>query len=998
MIYRKCLALWMVLSVPLTLTAQTFISGSTAGVWNAAGNPYIVTGDCVIAEDDSLTVEEGVLIEFNGNYLFQVNGLMSCEGAEGSEIQVFADNGGLFVIDGGTARWSYVNASVNESFPEESFLITGDDCLIDFNRVEYWSNSRGLIEISASGLTLTDSDLQFAKDDWFDGNSLISAEMSDVEITGNLIEFSLDPDYNAASGTNIHLPQAGQTLVAGNQITGVVFIESDDDVASLSGLYGGDGSVHLNEFSLTADIPPGITQPEIDLVGIQYFTGVIDSCQIVVDTGEADNVSGSAAALSSCEGTIRRNLILVSGETWAYGISSSEGDIVNNTLEIVGNDPVADSHIAVAYCYGTLKNNIITGVGTAVDGFGNLDHIYNCYWGFDSGVNVPPLEVGEIYADPLFDDDYHLTNLSPCINTGDPDSPFDPDNTRADMGAYYTDQSDRAVITDYYPTDFTSAPEYTEQLFWISVYDPTGTGLNYEWRYRGEVVSADSSVLLQFVNAGIDSLMAFVYNEVGADSQEWVFELSPVNETIAVPGDFPTIQEAIDYASYVGDTIEVSPGTYVETLEVLDKSVSIIGVEGSENTIVDADQGGGVLCIENSGADTVILAGLTLQNGWAEFGGGLYARSVLLDITDLQVLDNHAESSFNAFGGGIYLDDGYARMSDIRVEGNSLYGAEYARGGGIFNDGAMVLQNSTVRNNSAEAENIMATGAGIHHQGGEAVISNCVVSGNLLSCGNFAFGAGLRCTNAEVNYTEITGNLISGAETSKGGGGYATYSEMDHCTVVLNRAEIGAGIYFHLTGSSALTNSIVAFNDGESQIGAFNENLADITYTDVFTLQGELFANCQPGQGSIEGDPLFVGGDPFDVHLTAASPCIDAGDPLSPPDPDGTRTDMGCYYYDALSATDEMPVIIPTKFSVHPAFPNPFNPTTVIGYQLPIASQVTLIVYDISGGKIVELVNGWRDAGTHEVTFDGSGLASGVYLYRLTAGGYQSSGKMVLMK
>jgi len=78
--------------------------------------------------------------------------------------------------------------------------------------------------------------------------------------------------------------------------------------------------------------------------------------------------------------------------------------------------------------------------------------------------------------------------------------------------------------------------------------------------------------------------------------------------------------------------------------------------------------------------------------------------------------------------------------------------------------------------------------------------------------------------------------------------------------------------------------------------------------------------------------------------------------------------------------------------------PNPFNPTTTISFALPEAARVTLSVYDVSGRQVAELVNGWRDAGSHEVTFDGSNLTSGIYVYRLTADNFSASGKMVLMK
>jgi hypothetical protein len=80
------------------------------------------------------------------------------------------------------------------------------------------------------------------------------------------------------------------------------------------------------------------------------------------------------------------------------------------------------------------------------------------------------------------------------------------------------------------------------------------------------------------------------------------------------------------------------------------------------------------------------------------------------------------------------------------------------------------------------------------------------------------------------------------------------------------------------------------------------------------------------------------------------------------------------------------------------AYPNPFNPVTLISYQLPSASLANLSVFDVQGRQVAELLNGWQDAGQHEVTFDASRLTSGVYIYRLQAGDVTASGKMVLMK
>ncbi len=90
--------------------------------------------------------------------------------------------------------------------------------------------------------------------------------------------------------------------------------------------------------------------------------------------------------------------------------------------------------------------------------------------------------------------------------------------------------------------------------------------------------------------------------------------------------------------------------------------------------------------------------------------------------------------------------------------------------------------------------------------------------------------------------------------------------------------------------------------------------------------------------------------------------------------------------------------VAPTGYALMGTHPNPFNPNTAISYQLSVSSFVELTVYDISGRQVAELVNGWRNAGVHEVTFDGSDLASGVYFYRIDAGDFKAVKKMVMVK
>ncbi|MCS6990095.1 MAG: T9SS type A sorting domain-containing protein [Chloroherpetonaceae bacterium] len=88
----------------------------------------------------------------------------------------------------------------------------------------------------------------------------------------------------------------------------------------------------------------------------------------------------------------------------------------------------------------------------------------------------------------------------------------------------------------------------------------------------------------------------------------------------------------------------------------------------------------------------------------------------------------------------------------------------------------------------------------------------------------------------------------------------------------------------------------------------------------------------------------------------------------------------------------------PNQFALHQNYPNPFNPTTTIAYQLASPSDVRLEVFDVLGRTVATLVNERKAAGAHFVTFDARNLASGAYFYRLRAGGFSETKKMMLAK
>jgi hypothetical protein len=105
------------------------------------------------------------------------------------------------------------------------------------------------------------------------------------------------------------------------------------------------------------------------------------------------------------------------------------------------------------------------------------------------------------------------------------------------------------------------------------------------------------------------------------------------------------------------------------------------------------------------------------------------------------------------------------------------------------------------------------------------------------------------------------------------------------------------------------------------------------------------------------------------------------------------------YAYQQTTITDvEDEEIIPTVFKLEQNYPNPFNPSTKIKFAVPEKSNVLIKVYDILGSEVTTLVNKEMDAGWYENNFNAAGLSSGIYLFRMEAGSYMNTKKMILLR
>lgn len=334
-------------------------------------------------------------------------------------------------------------------------------------------------------------------------------------------------------------------------------------------------------------------------------------------------------------------------------------------------------------------------------------------------------------------------------------------------------------------------------------------------------------------------------------------------------------------------------------------------------------------------------------------------------------------SSGDRFGGGVYCYCSNPIIANCLIDHCSAQD-----GGGIY-----CQSSSPPMSNLTICENAATFGGGINcYYGSRPVISNCIVINNTAT-----HGGGIHA----LDHSQIT---------------------IVNCTIVENFSIYdGSGAVFFWYSNSTIVNSIFWGNkdnwgEEDEQIIHTTGSTPQVTYC---CIQDTLW----PGEGNIKGNPLFVVGPLSDYHLSPDSPCIDTGNPDSqyndPEDPMhpgyalwpalGTiRNDMGAYGGGGaggwLGIIEEETTTFPGGFSLLQNYPNPFNIVTTIPFTMPTASCVSLTIYNVHGRVISTLIDGWRSAGVHKVAFDASGLSSGVYIYRMNAGEFIASGKMVLMK
>ncbi len=226
----------------------------------------------------------------------------------------------------------------------------------------------------------------------------------------------------------------------------------------------------------------------------------------------------------------------------------------------------------------------------------------------------------------------------------------------------------------------------------------------------------------------------------------------------------------------------------------------------------------------------------------------------------------------------------------------------------------------------------------------------------------------------------------------------------------VNGTDAGSAYVFKRTGTSWAQETILLPIDGAAGdnfgrsvsisgdfavVGANgdDENGFDTGSAYVYKRTGTSWAQDRkllPADGAI--------GDNFGISVSISGSYSIVGAYL---DDDNESASGSAYLFTGFATpigVDQAKIGLPEEFSLSQNYPNPFNPTTTIEYSLPKAGDVSLKVYNLTGQEVALLINDKMPAGNHTVSWDASGSASGVYFYRLQAGDFVKTRKMVLLK
>jgi hypothetical protein len=363
----------------------------------------------------------------------------------------------------------------------------------------------------------------------------------------------------------------------------------------------------------------------------------------------------------------------------------------------------------------------------------------------------------------------------------------------------------------------------------------------------------------------------------------------------------------------------------------------------------------------------ITISNCDIMNNEGTWGGGIYCSECCPTIIDCYIAINHATQA----GGGIYCTNAEPEIVNCALCNNST---EWMGGGIACNlSSSPTIRKCTITHNLS---NQAGGGIGLVDNSDPRIIQ-CAIYSNISN----GLGGGISCiTSSDAIIT--------------------------NCTISRNIAySYGGGLY--VGQSNPIITNTIFWGDSTSLGASEIHDLPQVTYSDV---QGGF-----SGEGNIDIDPLFRNPQFGDFHLQDSiecgdphySPCVDVGNPNILDNLLDCDWGLGMALSDmgAFGGGDSASAVIPKKKDNIPAHfrlfqnhPNPFNPTTIIPFELPHTTHVTVTVYNVMGRKIATLLDRILNHGHHTVHFDASHLSPGIYFYQVQADNFTETKKMVLLK
>jgi len=381
--------------------------------------------------------------------------------------------------------------------------------------------------------------------------------------------------------------------------------------------------------------------------------------------------------------------------------------------------------------------------------------------------------------------------------------------------------------------------------------------------------------------------------------------------------------------------------------------------------------------------DTVLLArGIYFGEGNADIR--LRGRSVVVTSEsgpDLSVIDAQGLTR------GLICDSG--EDSSTVIQGITIRNGYCPEGDTLGGAGLLCVRSSPTLANCRFWGNHAAAsvGGGLSCIESLLTLSNCSIVGNTASA-----GAGVSSVLSDVRLVNC---VVAENSALQRGGGLMSSGDLlgvENCTLVGNSAPFGAGLCITSGIHAEISRSIVVYSVMGSAIECESNMSPTIACTNIFGNELGDWVGCvsefELTDGNLRADPQFCDTAAGDYHLIAESPCV--------------PTNNSCaVLIGALGVGCS--VGGPLRYSLSQNYPNPFNSSTTIDYTIPRPAKVRLDIFNVLGQHVKTLLSesglaGERTAMWHGDDSNGQPVATGVYFYRLQAGDFIETKKMLLLK